>query len=131
MANVNGKICSCDRCGEKIFVKVINEKEMDGGFTRYNVFEDMPDGWGYDYRVEMDLCPECKKELDSIIILYKDGNKNPLKTMLSDIVYASSITKEVVSSGPDKDDELVFLYTVPDYKLDEIAKRYGVTFDKR
>lgn len=131
MAKVNGRIYSCDRCGDKIFVKTIGEKEMDGGFTRYNTFEDMPDGWGYDCRVGMDLCPECKEELDSIIKLYKDGNKNPLKTMLSDIVYASSITKEVVSSGPDKDDELVFLYTVPDYKLDEIAKRYGVTFDKR
>lgn len=131
MAKVNGRIYSCDRCGDKIFVKTIGEKEMDGGFTRYNTFEDMPDGWGYDCRVGMDLCPECKEELDSIIKLYKDGNKNPLKTMLSDIVYAASITKEVVSSGPDKDDELVFLYTVPDYKLDEIAERYGVTFEKR
>ena len=131
MAKVNGRIYSCDRCGDKIFVKTIGDKEMDGGFTRYNTFEDMPDGWGYDCRVGMDLCPECKEELDSIIKLYKDGNKSPLKTMLSDIVYASSITKEVVSSVPDKDDELVFLYTVPDYKLDEIAKRYGVTFDKR
>lgn len=131
MAKVNGRIYSCDRCGDKIFVKTIGEKEMDGGFTRYNTFEDMPEGWGYDCRVGMDLCPECKKELDSIIALYKDGNKNPLKTMLSDIIYASSIKKEVVSSGPDEDDELIFLYTVPDYKLDEIANRYGVTFEKR
>ena len=80
MAKVNGRIYSCDRCGNKIFVKAISEKETDGGFTRYNTFEDMPDGWGYDCRAGMDLCPKCKKELDSIIALYKDGNKNPLKT---------------------------------------------------
>lgn len=126
MAKVNGRIYSCDRCGDKIFVKAISEKEMDGGFTRYNTFEDMPDGWGYDCRVGMDLCPECKKELDSIITLYKDGNKNPLKTLLLDLINASSCKKEMVSHGPDEDNEVINVYSLPDYKINEIAKKYGV-----
>ena len=126
MAKVNGRICSCDRCGDKIFVKAIGEKELDGGFTRYNTFEDMPKGWGYDHRVEMDLCPKCKQEFDSLISLYKDGNKNPLKTLLLDLINASSCKKEVVSHGPDEDSELINIYSLPDYKINEIAKKYGV-----
>ena len=126
MAKVNGRIYSCDRCGDQIFVKVVGEREMDGGFTRYNTFEEMPEGWGYDRCVEMDLCPKCKQELDSLIALYKDGNNNPLKTLLLDLINASSCKKEMVSHGPDEDNELINIYSLPDYKINEIAKKYGI-----
>lgn len=43
---VNGKLCTCDRCGAQVFLKTIGEGERDGGFTRWNNFEPYPEGWG-------------------------------------------------------------------------------------
>lgn len=81
MAKVNGQIVSCDRCGTQIFRKCIGEGETDGGFTRWNKFEEMPDGWdlvavprsvgwtgcanahnGYLY-----VCPACHNLWDTVV----------------------------------------------------------------
>lgn len=45
MAEVKGKLCSCDRCGVEVFLKATGESETDGGYTRWNKFESYPDGW--------------------------------------------------------------------------------------
>ena len=45
MAEVNGKLVTCDRCGKQIFLKTIGDEERDGGFTRWNKFEPFPEGW--------------------------------------------------------------------------------------
>ena len=45
MAKVNGQIVTCDRCGKHIFLKCTGEGERDGGFTRWNKFESLPDGY--------------------------------------------------------------------------------------
>lgn len=45
MSEVTGKLVACDRCGKQIFVRTIGEGEADGGFTRWNKFEPLPDGW--------------------------------------------------------------------------------------
>lgn len=45
MAETNGKLVTCDRCGKQIFLKTIGDEETDGGFTRWNKFEDFPAGW--------------------------------------------------------------------------------------
>ena len=56
-----GKEIVCDRCGERIFLKRIDVKELDGGFTRSEQHEKKPDGWGSQYVGEkiVDLCPDC------------------------------------------------------------------------
>lgn len=68
MASVNGRLVSCDRCGEQVFLKCTGEGEADGGFTRWNNFESMPEGWGKvyvpscaddDYIECMTTCPKC------------------------------------------------------------------------
>ena len=58
MSKVNGQMRTCDRCGATVFLKCIGEGERDGGFTRWNVFEDAPKGWSH-YTKTGDLCPDC------------------------------------------------------------------------
>lgn len=45
MAEVNGKLVTCDRCGKQIFLKTIGDEERDGDYTRWNKFEPFPEGW--------------------------------------------------------------------------------------
>lgn len=82
MAKVNGQLVTCDRCGKQIFRKCTGEGETDGGFTRWNTFEEMPDGWklvavpkslswggnGNGYNDYMQVCSDCNKLWDEIII---------------------------------------------------------------
>ena len=81
MSEVNGQLCTCERCGFQIFRKAIGEGEADGGYTRWNKFEDYPDGWGlvgvpedngarYGY---IRVCPSCHDLWDKLI------NENFLK----------------------------------------------------
>lgn len=70
MAGINGKLVSCDRCEKTVFVRCTGEGEADGGFTRWNTFEPLPDGWEY-HSVVGQLCPECNKEYTSLIENFK------------------------------------------------------------
>lgn len=45
MAQINGQLTICERCGAQIFRKCTGEGETDGGFTRWNTFEPFPEGW--------------------------------------------------------------------------------------
>ena len=61
-----GKLITCDRCGKNLFLKYIGEGETDGGYTRWNKFEDPPNGW--EYRCDIGrLCPECNNAYVSMI----------------------------------------------------------------
>lgn len=66
MSEVNGRLQSCDRCGETVFLKVIGEGEADGGFTRWNKFEPAPEGWKNHWDVGL-LCPKCNESYKSIL----------------------------------------------------------------
>lgn len=61
MAEVNGRLCTCDRCGKNIFRRYVEDRETDGGFTRWNVFEPFPKGWGRHIDIGL-LCPECNSQ---------------------------------------------------------------------
>jgi len=58
MSQFNGKMVTCDRCKKQIFLKTTGEGETDGGFTRWNKFEEPPAGWSLS-RTTRDLCPDC------------------------------------------------------------------------
>lgn len=73
MAEVNGKLQSCDRCGETVFLKVIGEGEADGGFTRWNKFEKAPDGWERCFEVGL-LCPKCNEEYKNLLKWFMEQN---------------------------------------------------------
>lgn len=76
MAEVNGKIVMCDRgqCGATVFLKCTGEGETDGGFTRWNKFEPLPEGWGRQIEVGT-LCPKCNAEFKRL----RDDFMNRLK----------------------------------------------------
>ena len=61
MSRENGEVVTCNRCGVKIFRKCIGEGELDGGYTRWNKFEEFPEGWSFPHGLG-DLCPECSRE---------------------------------------------------------------------
>ena len=76
MAEQRGKLVTCDRCGESIFVKElkVEEKDRDGGFTRWNeyTYEGISSGWTkvsftrlhIGSPVCYQLCPDCTKIFD-------------------------------------------------------------------
>ena len=82
MAKSNGQIVTCDRCGKHTFLKCTGEGEADGGFTRWNEFEDLPNGWGLvavpnslgwvgngnAYNGYIEVCDDCRKLWDNLII---------------------------------------------------------------
>ena len=62
MARQNGQLRACDRCGKTIFLKTTGEGELDGGYTRWNKFEDAK-GWTTESDIG-DLCPDCTELLN-------------------------------------------------------------------
>lgn len=69
MAFKNGRLYFCDRCGETVFCECTGEGETDGGFTRWNKFAPLPEGWGTcrDSKKINNVCPECNKVYQTII----------------------------------------------------------------
>lgn len=80
MAKINGQIVICDRCKAQVFRKVTGEGEADGGYTRWNTFEPLPDGWGLvaipssrgapsanAHNGYLHVCPECHKQWDTLV----------------------------------------------------------------
>lgn len=70
MSEAKGKLLTCDRCGETVFLSAVSESLLDGGFTKNTKFEDAPGGW--DYHREpgaygCHLCPTCNKSFKSIM----------------------------------------------------------------
>lgn len=66
MSEVCGKLVTCDRCGETVFLKVTGEKVADGGFTRWNTFEAFPEGWEWHHEPGR-LCPKCNEEYKKLL----------------------------------------------------------------
>jgi hypothetical protein len=74
MAEMKGKLIICDRCGETAFLKCTGEGERDGGYTRWNTFENEPDGWDVHTGVGR-LCPACNREYTQLIATFKNKSK--------------------------------------------------------
>jgi len=75
MAYINGRLTICDRCGEKVFSKCTGEGERDGGFTRWNTFEPLPEGWDC-HEYTGTLCPKCNEEYKKLIENFKKAGAN-------------------------------------------------------
>ncbi len=73
MAEKNGRLYICDKCGETEFCECTGENERDGGYTRWNTFEPLSEGWS----VTMDcekihrLCPKCNKKYRELISAFE------------------------------------------------------------
>lgn len=66
MSEVEGKLLTCDVCGETVFLKYVGDGESDGGFTRRRKYEDRPEGWGM-FDVYGMLCPSCSDAIWSAV----------------------------------------------------------------
>lgn len=60
MAQYNGRLTICDRCGAKGFARTTGDGDADGGYTRWNKFEPL-EGWTYVTGIGS-MCPECSTE---------------------------------------------------------------------
>lgn len=76
MAEINGQLSICDRCGVQIFRRKTGEGEADGGWTRWDNFKPYPEGWrmvevpvkNKNYRAHnIRVCPECSALWDKIL----------------------------------------------------------------
>lgn len=61
MSSINGRLTICDRCGETIFSKCTGEGDTDGGYTRWNEFEPLPEGWEFHHKIGT-MCPKCSDQ---------------------------------------------------------------------
>lgn len=74
----NGRLVTCDRCGKTVFLKCTGEGECDGGFTRWNTFESLPEGWKFNVKVGdnwADLCPHCFEAYAAVMDRYMNEAK--------------------------------------------------------
>ena len=82
MAEQKGKLLTCDRCGEQVFLKYLRTDSLDGGYTRSDNFEETPDGW-YSRNVGKDfvtkyalLCPECNRLCGELLAGFMGGRES-------------------------------------------------------
>lgn len=67
MSSTNGRILECDRCGEKIFLKLLGKEYFDGGYSVHDKFEAAPEHWLYKALPKYcNLCPSCNKEITKL-----------------------------------------------------------------
>ena len=78
MSTKLGKYYICDRCGTTSFFEKIGEGETDGGFTRFDKFEEA-EGWNtvypeasHDIGSSKLLCPECSKKYNKLMSEFFD-----------------------------------------------------------
>lgn len=64
-----GMLLTCDRCGVQTMLVKRREHEKDGGFTRWNTYDDEPEGWYIDtsYGRKSDICPCCSDKYKKLI----------------------------------------------------------------
>lgn len=66
MAEHIGKMIECDRCGKTHFLYYTGTESYDCGYTKVDLFDDMPDGWKKYYDTGL-LCDECAKAYQDML----------------------------------------------------------------
>lgn len=64
--DVKGCMSHCCRCGLTVFRKLTGEGVADGGFTRWDKFEPLPEGWEWHHDTGQ-LCAKCNVEYKDMI----------------------------------------------------------------
>ena len=76
MSEKKGKMITCCRDDNFIFLEYLGKGDMDGGYTTWDRFEDLPEDWLYDNLFGY-LCPECAREFKKFMFDFFNGNVAP------------------------------------------------------
>lgn len=77
MAEHLGKLVECDRCGKTHFLNYTGTEAFDGGYTKVDLFEKMPDGWGWHSDIGT-LCDECETRYRKFIERFMTKEKEQI-----------------------------------------------------
>ena len=66
MARIKGQLVICDRCRKRLFLKYIGTEKTDGGYTTWDKFEKLPEGWNTHDETGL-LCPNCDNEFNRLL----------------------------------------------------------------
>lgn len=72
MSSKKGMLTTCDRCGAETFREYIGQGDADGGYTKWDKFQRLPDDWLYETQVGA-LCPRCAGLFRVFVHKLKDG----------------------------------------------------------
>ena len=78
MSEVEGKLLTCDPCGATVFLKYLETKQYDGGFTKERRYEDRPAGWqtwNVAGVIHSTLCPSCNERMQEALLACVNGIK--------------------------------------------------------
>ena len=64
---VNGKLVICSKCKDAIFLQRIGTKDLNGGYTQIDAYEELPDTWMYNNEIGY-TCPACSKLFRDFIL---------------------------------------------------------------
>ena len=73
MAEVKGKMITCNRDSNFVFLKRLVDGDTDGGFTKYERYEDLPSDWMFATQFGY-LCPKCAREFRTFMTTFFNGN---------------------------------------------------------
>lgn len=73
MSEQKGKMITCSRDNNFVFLKYIGKGEADGGYTTWDEFEPLPKEWMYQSECGY-LCPECAKQFKIFVNKFFNGN---------------------------------------------------------
>jgi hypothetical protein len=71
VAEEEGKLVTCDLCGATVFLRCVETREYDGGFSRVRTFEKKPDGWQtwhVSNVISSTLCPSCNERMQEALL---------------------------------------------------------------
>ena len=76
MVETKGKMITCKRDNNWVFLKYLGEGDVDGGYTKYDKYEKLPDDWLYETRFGY-LCPKCAREFREFMTNFFNGEVAP------------------------------------------------------
>lgn len=76
MAEVKGKMITCKRDNNWVFLKYLGEGDLDGGYTKHDKYEELPDDWLYETEFGY-LCPKCTREFKMLMTNFFNGDVVP------------------------------------------------------
>lgn len=71
MAETEGKMLTCDLCGATVFLKYVETKHYDGGFTKERRYDDRPCGWQTWHVTDVihsTLYPSCNERMQEALL---------------------------------------------------------------